>query len=49
MKMQRNEKSNYVVWPAPSSKFLKMGRGPKSFATPAIEFEKTIRVAVVNL
>ncbi len=34
MKMQK--KSNYGVWPAPSSKFLKMARGPKSLATPAL-------------
>ena len=33
MKMQK-KKSNYVVWPVPSSKFLKMARGPKSLATP---------------
>ena len=32
-------KSNYVVWPAPSSKFLKMARGPKSLATPALEIQ----------
>ena len=28
--------SNYVVWPASSSKFLKMARGPKSLATPGL-------------
>ena len=33
MKMQK-KKSNYVVWPVASSKFLKMARGPKSLATP---------------
>ena len=32
--MQKMKKSNYVVWPAPSSRFLKMARGPKSLATP---------------
>ena len=31
------KKSNYVVWPAPSSKFLKMARSPKSLATPDLE------------
>ena len=31
---KKNAKSNYVVWPAPSSKFLKMARGPESLATP---------------
>ncbi len=37
MKMQKkNEKSNDVMWPAPSSKFLKMARGPKSLATPGL-------------
>ena len=36
--LQDNEKSNYVVWPAPSSKFLKMARGPKSLATPEIGY-----------
>ena len=30
------KKSNYVVWPAPSSKFLRMARGPKSLATPGL-------------
>ena len=25
------------MWPAPSSKFLKMARGPKTLATPAID------------
>ena len=30
------KKSNYVVWPAPSSKFLEMAGGPKSVATPAL-------------
>ena len=34
------KKSNYVVWPAPSSKFLKMARGPKSFAAPAIQYNR---------
>ncbi len=32
------EKSNYVVWPAPSSKFMKMARGPISLATPALDY-----------
>ena len=32
MKMQKKKEK----WPAPSSKFLKMARGPKSLATPAI-------------
>ena len=36
MKIQKNEKSNYVVWPTPSSKFLEMARGPKSLAIPVI-------------
>ena len=31
-----------MVWPAPSSKFLKMARGPKSLATP--ELDKLSRV-----
>ena len=31
------KKSNYVVWPVPSSKFLKMARGPKSLATPGLD------------
>jgi len=31
------KKSNYVVWPAPSSIFLKMARGPKSLAIPEID------------
>ena len=36
MKMQKmNKKSNYVVWPALSSKFLKMARCPKSLAKDA--------------
>ena len=30
------EKSSYVVWSAPSSKFLKMARSPKSLATPGL-------------
>ena len=35
MKMQKKmEKLNYVVWPAPSSKFLKMARGPNKFGHP---------------
>ena len=39
MKMQKKmKKSNYVVWPAPSSKFRKMARGPKSLATPALTY-----------
>ena len=29
-----------VVWPAPSSKFLKMARGPKSLAAPAIQYNR---------
>ncbi len=33
------KKSNYVVWPTPSSKFVKMARGPKSLATPALHRE----------
>ncbi len=28
--LQIMKKSNYVVWPAPSTKFLKMARGPRS-------------------
>ena len=28
--------SNNVVWPATSSKFLKITRGPKSLATPVL-------------
>ena len=31
-----SQRSNYVVWPAPSSTFLKMARGPKILATPAL-------------
>ena len=43
MKMQKNEKSNYVVWPARLSKFLKIARGPKSLTTPALyDCEQTI-------
>ena len=30
------KKSNYVVWPAPLSKFLKMARGPKSLPTSVL-------------
>ena len=30
------KKSNYVVWPAPSSKCMKMARGPRSLTTPGL-------------
>ena len=36
MKMQKKKKSNYVMWPVPSSQFLKMARGPKSLAIPGL-------------
>ena len=32
---KKMEKSNYEVWPAPSSKFLKVAHGLKSLASPA--------------
>ena len=38
------KKSNYVVWPAPSSNFLKMARGPRSLATPDVAFEFSFQV-----
>ena len=41
MKYQNTKKeSNYVVWPAPSSKFLKIARGPKSLVTPDLNRSK---------
>ena len=36
MENEKMEKSSYVVWSAPSSKFLKMASGPKSLGTPAL-------------
>ena len=36
--MQKNEKSNHVVWPAPSPKFLKMAHCPESLATPVLSY-----------
>ena len=38
------KKSNYVVWPAPSSKFLKKARGPKSLATPGLKERGSSRI-----
>ena len=35
------EKSSYVVWSAPSSKFLKMARSPKSLATPGLNISQS--------
>ena len=35
--LQEMKKSNYVVWPAPSSKYLKMACGPKSLATHVLD------------
>ena len=47
MKIQKKmKKSNYVVWPAPSSKFLKMARGPKSLATPDVNGSRSIEEPV---
>ena len=40
------KKSNYVVWPAPSSKFLEMARGPKSLATPDVNGSRSIEEPV---
>ena len=38
MKMQKEWKNHIVVWPAPSSKFLKMACGPKNLATPRLRY-----------
>ncbi len=42
------KKLNFVVWPAPSSKFLKIAHGPISLATPAVTLLGIRRDAVVR-
>ena len=45
---KREKKSNDVVWPTPSSKFLKMARGPKSLATPGLNDSVHLKKKALN-